>query len=244
MYSNAKAEALIRDLADRLTVRLAANAGLNTISQGFYTQTIVEASGGNNVAQWPYLMLTHNGNAAEGQPVVYIQLSNVDAVSKDIFGNSTYAYAPTVLMLGYELTGAAGAYTFTVTSANATAGAIYQDSVTGQQFLVGSTLVSGTTLVTAGRGGNPSVSGTLNKISGTGDATITFSAFSDNLFTGATNPIPAHSDLATIEFEAQTCGCEWQLIELANGTAVTGATVNAAAPLVDIQPLYWPTKSV
>jgi hypothetical protein len=163
MYSNAKAEALIRDLSDRLTVRLENNAGINTISQGFYTQTLADG----NTAQWPYLMLSHGGNVAEGQPVVYIQLSNVDAVSKDIFGNSTYSYSPTVLMLGYELSGAAG-----------------------------------------------------------------------------TNPIPVHSDLATISFEAQTIGAEWQLIELANGTAVTGANVNAATPLVDIQPLYWPTKSV
>jgi hypothetical protein len=168
MYSNSKALALIRDLSDRLTVRLSANATsgtlINTITENFYTQTLSDG----NVGIWPYL-LCYNATlgTGEGNPVVYIQLSNVDAVSKDIFGNATYAYAPTLCMFAYELTGAAG-----------------------------------------------------------------------------TNPIPAHPDLATIQFEAQTMGAEWQLIELANGTQVTPANVNAATPIVDIQPLYWPTKSV
>lgn len=159
MYSNAKSLALIRDLADRLNVRLASSAGLNTVTEAFYVDA--------NNASWPYLLISHNGNVAEGQPVVYIEISDVDAVSKDIFGNQTYAYAPHVLQFAYELSGAAG-----------------------------------------------------------------------------TNPIPAHADLANCQFEAQTCGCEWQLKELANGTQVTAANVNAATPLVDIQPLYWPTKSV
>lgn len=160
MYSNAKALALTRDLADRLTVRLpATSAGLNTITQSFFTDT--------NGAQWPVLTISHNGVVTEGSPVVVIEISNVDMVSKDIFGNQTYAYAPHLMQLGYELSGIAG-----------------------------------------------------------------------------TNPIPTHADLANINFEAQTCGCEFQLKEIANGTAVTATTVNAATALVDIQPLYWPTKSV
>ena len=64
-------------------------------------------------------------------------------------------------------------YTFTVTSANATAGAIYSNN--GQNFTVSSTIVSGTTLVTQGHGA-PLSSGTLTKVSGTGDTTITFSS--------------------------------------------------------------------
>ncbi len=63
---------------------------------------------------------------------------------------------------------------FTVTSANATAGATYTNN--GQTFTVSSTITAGTTLTTTGTGA-PLTSGTLTKTSGTGDATITFSAF-------------------------------------------------------------------
>jgi hypothetical protein len=162
MYSNAKSLALIRDLADRLNARLAANAAsgtaLNTVTESFF----VDANG----ASWPVLTIS---NATLGlgatAPVVMIEIKNVDAVSKDIFGNQTFAYAPHLLKFAYEL--------------NANGGSI-----------------------------------------------------------------ATHADLEPIRFEAQTCGCEWQLIEVANGTAVTAAVVDAQAPVVDIQPLYWPTKSV
>lgn len=159
MYSNAKAIRLIQDINDLLSVRLAANAGLNTVTQGFYVDS--------NNASWPYLLLSHNGNVAEGQPVIYIEISNVDAVSKDIFGNQTYAYAPHILQFAYELSGAAG-----------------------------------------------------------------------------TNPIPAHADIATCQFEAIKSGVRFQLKEIANGTAITPANVNAAAATADLDQLYWPTKLV
>ena len=97
MYSNAKAVALIRDLGDKLSKRLASNSGINTVAQSFYTDS--------NGAVWPVLTLTHNGNAAEGQPVIVIEISNVDMVSKDVFGNQTDSYAPHILQFGYELDG-------------------------------------------------------------------------------------------------------------------------------------------
>lgn len=65
-------------------------------------------------------------------------------------------------------------YTFTVTSANATVGATYTNN--GATFTVTSTIVSQTTLVTTTPTGAPAASGTLTKASGTGDATIAFSA--------------------------------------------------------------------
>lgn len=68
-------------------------------------------------------------------------------------------------------------YTFTVSSANATAGAVYSNN--GQSFTIVSTIVAGTSLVSTGSG-LPSGSGTLTLVSGTGDATITFSAFSQS----------------------------------------------------------------
>src|SRR5665213_3239528 len=118
MYSNAKSLALARDLADRLTVRLQNNASpsLHQVVESFY----IDANG----ASWPVLTVSRGGSVAAGQPVVVIEISNVDMVSKDIFGNQTFAYAPHVLQLGYELSAAPGSYAFTVSSANATAGAI------------------------------------------------------------------------------------------------------------------------
>lgn len=95
MYSNAKAIRLVQDINDILSVRFANGTGLNTVRQAFYTDS--------NGASWPYIVLSHNGNEAEGQPVLLIKISNVDAVSKDIFGNQTFAYAPHVLEFAYEL---------------------------------------------------------------------------------------------------------------------------------------------
>lgn len=69
-------------------------------------------------------------------------------------------------------------YTFTVTSANATQGATYTNN--GVTYTVVSTISSGTTLVCTGSGA-PSTSGTLTKATGTGDATITFSAATDGV---------------------------------------------------------------
>ncbi len=158
IYSNAKAEALLRDLGNKLQIRLANGTGLNTVTPGFYTDA--------NGAVWPYILLTNaTDGAGEGNPVVYIEISNVNAVSKDIFGGNLYAYTPDILQLGYELT-------------------------------------SG----------------------------------------GA--PIPTRADLLTCQDESIKTGCRFQVKEVANGTAVTGASVNAATPIVDLEDLYWPTKSV
>lgn len=63
---------------------------------------------------------------------------------------------------------------FTVSAANATAGATYTNNT--QTFTVIDTIAGGTTLTTYGTG-SPAASGTLTKTAGTGDATITFSSF-------------------------------------------------------------------
>jgi hypothetical protein len=89
MQSTAKSIALIRDLADLLSKR---NMALNTVRQAF------------DANNWPYLVLSVGGNEAEGQPVLLIRISNVDMVSKDIFGNQTFAYAPHICEIVYELT--------------------------------------------------------------------------------------------------------------------------------------------
>lgn len=69
---------------------------------------------------------------------------------------------------------------FVCSSANATVGAIYSNN--GKQFTVKMTIAAGVALSMTGVG-NPTASGTLTKVSGTGDATITFSSFT----TPATN---------------------------------------------------------
>jgi hypothetical protein len=62
-------------------------------------------------------------------------------------------------------------YDFTITAANATVGAIYSNNT--QTFTVLATIVAGTTLFATGTGA-PLPAGTLTKVSGTGDTTITF----------------------------------------------------------------------
>lgn len=67
-------------------------------------------------------------------------------------------------------------YTFIVTAANATAGATYTNN--GYTFTV-LTTIAGSAILSCSGTGAPATSGTLTKASGTGDATITFSAASE-----------------------------------------------------------------
>lgn len=152
--STAKAIALARDLSDKLKIRYVAGAaGLNTVRQAF------DANG------WPMIFLSHNANEAEAQPVVLVRIKGVDAVSKDVFGNATSAYAPHTLELAYELA-------------------------------------------------------------------------------SANDPEPTLADIEIAKFESQKLGCRYQEKQIANGTAVTEAAINAATPSNDLEDLYWPTKSV
>jgi hypothetical protein len=101
IYSNAKAIALLRDLGNKLQIRFA-NQGagyLNTLTQGFYTD--------NDGAVWPYILLSNGGTVTAGNPVLWISINSVSAVSKDIFGNNLDAYTPSQMIFAYEL-GAAG----------------------------------------------------------------------------------------------------------------------------------------
>lgn len=96
MQSTAKADALIRRLQDDLSKRYAPDsAGLNSVRLG------------RDAAGWPMLFAS-NSTAGEGagNPVLALRIRNVDMVSKDVFGGDTYAYAPHILELAYELDGA------------------------------------------------------------------------------------------------------------------------------------------
>ena len=91
-------------------------------------------------------------------------------------------------------------YTFTVTSANATVGAVYSNNL--QNFTISSTIVAGTTLVTTGTG-DPTASGTLTLVSGTGDATITFTSYTESTNVTMSRAATA-SSTETVSFYAAT----------------------------------------
>jgi hypothetical protein len=83
-------------------------------------------------------------------------------------------------------------YIVTCSSANATAGAVYSNN--GAQFTVLATIAAQTTLDLGGGGvngnlvGSPGASGTFTKVSGTGDATITFSSVASATWSAQLQP--------------------------------------------------------
>ncbi len=79
-------------------------------------------------------------------------------------------------------------YTFTISSGSATIAATYTNN--GITYTVNKTVASGVTVIMQGSG-NPQASGTLTKSGGTGDATLTFSAYTGSAHTvGATTTVP------------------------------------------------------
>lgn len=72
-----------------------------------------------------------------------------------------------------------GQFIFTIASSSVTAGAVYSNN--SNFFTVEATTSSSTTLITSGSG-NPSASGTLTLVSGTGPSTIAFSAFTGSIY--------------------------------------------------------------
>lgn len=106
LYSTDHAVGVARDLADRLTLRLGnqtAGGALNTVTQS------------QDEWGYPIIVVTHGGTATEGNPVVWIRLTNLFEQSGspetspagapvDIFGNATLPFTPTVTQIAYELT--------------------------------------------------------------------------------------------------------------------------------------------
>lgn len=95
MISTAKAQACMRDLADRLSKRIAGSSTIDTVRAA------------NDANGWPMLFLSDAGNEAEAQPVIVLRMSAQDAVSKDVFGNALVAFAPHILEVAYENTATA-----------------------------------------------------------------------------------------------------------------------------------------
>lgn len=93
--STSKAEALIRDLKEKLDLRVkGSGAGRVDGSREL-----------RDSDAWPALILSRAGNEAAGQPVIGLRIKGVDAVSKDIFGGSITAAAPHIAEIAYELDG-------------------------------------------------------------------------------------------------------------------------------------------
>lgn len=111
---------------------------------------------------------------------------------------------------------ATSAYTFTITSSSVTLGAVYSNN--GQTFTCTVTIASQTTLTCYGTG-TPLTSGTLTLVSGTGPATIAFSA---RTITG----VPAIGTAATSRLIWQRIGATWffelDIVQTGAGTAGSG----------------------
>lgn len=91
MQSLAKAQAAMRDLKERLEKRVSGSSTIDTVRES-------KDSDG-----WPILLLSDGGNESAGQPVIGLRLKSVDAVSKDVFGNSLKAFSPHELEVAFEL---------------------------------------------------------------------------------------------------------------------------------------------
>lgn len=152
MKSYAKAEALLRDVAEKLAKRYAGSSTIDTVRSA------------RDSAGWPIIFCSDGGVETAGSSVIAIRIKAVDAISKDVFGNSLTAFAPHDLEIAYEL--------------------------------------------------------------------------------NSTDSQPSHADVLKAEFEAIKVGAKVKLLEIADGTAVTAAAMDAATPVLEIEELYWPNKSV
>lgn len=148
----AKAEALVRQLAEDLKLRTKGAAAGRV-------DTVREAKDSEG---YPYIVLSDNGTETAGNPVIFIRIKQIDAVSKDIFGNDMKAYAPHVCEMAYEL--------------------------------------------------------------------------------DATEAEPSRLDIAMAMFEVAKVGAKIEIKEIADGTAVTPASVDADSASLELDWLRWPTK--
>lgn len=150
----AKADALLRTLAEDLQLRIQGAAAGRV-------DTVREAK---DAAGYPVLVLSDGGTETAGNPVIFIRVKQIDMVSKDVFGNDLFAYAPHVAELAYELDG--------------------------------------------------------------------------------TEAEPSRLDVALVMFELAKLGVKIQIKEIADTTAVTATSVDAAAVAQELDWLRWPTKGV
>lgn len=236
--------------------------------------SIANTGTGNNVLASSPTLTT----PALGTPSAIV-LTNATGLLPAAFGTETArtflqgpasgsAAAPTFAALTPPLsttitaTGTQTGWVFAVTSANATLGAVYTNN--SNSFTVQGTIAAGTLLFMTGTGAT--TGSTLTKSTGTGDATITFSAkFATATYTPATNPPPlairvegiggggggasnSNGSTAATGATAQTTYVGPNLIVLPGGTggnitmgnnsAVTAPTLGSGVSGVSVQGQY------
>lgn len=87
MFNAAKSEAICRGLKERLDLRFK--------DQGLSCAQSFDSSG--------YSVLTlSDGSPASAEKVILIRVRQIDAVSKDIFGNANLAFSPHIMDIAYE----------------------------------------------------------------------------------------------------------------------------------------------
>lgn len=154
------------------------STGAISVSGGTFSAGTLSASNGGTGLSSPsanQIPLT-NGSSAY-QTITPSTLGNLVYDTGTTFSSAPRASiftSPTIQKFG--INGNTGNWSFTVTSANATTAAVYS-AFNGETCTVSSTIASGTTLTAACTGPLPDATFTLTKISGTGDATISVTAF-------------------------------------------------------------------
>lgn len=107
---------------------------------------------------------------------------------------------------------ASSSITFYISSANASSGAVYTNN--SQEFTVISDITDGTILYTnAKTKGNPAASGTLTKVSGTGDTTINFTSYASGRSVDK-SVLNLKSDITEQYWETNGLSDEWFVFDV------------------------------
>lgn len=152
-----------------------------TGTQGFHYVQQTISSGATAAQIGTALVLTIQNLPSGIQGVNSFTASGTTTVTVVSTQNTPLAGIPQDGTTTIPAQGPAVSIIFTVTSASASSGAIYTDG-SGHLYTVSATIASQTTLVTSGIGAP--VGATLTKVSGTGDASITFSSAVTGYATG------------------------------------------------------------
>lgn len=91
MKSISKAQACMRDLCEKLSLRLAGSSSIDSVRQS------ADSEG------WPMAFLSDGGSEVEGAAVIALRIKGLAVLPKDQFQNDQYAYAPHQLEIAYEL---------------------------------------------------------------------------------------------------------------------------------------------
>lgn len=89
--STTKPFSLIALLKDALQPYIKGSTTINTIEE------LRDSEG------YPVLRLSHNGQVASGQPVLWVQLKQKDFGAVDVLGQPSYPFTPHVCVVAYEL---------------------------------------------------------------------------------------------------------------------------------------------